>query len=449
LFKTLSLRLFAIAAMLIASCLIGNAAFAQSFVRDAEIEALVRDYGTPVFEAAGLNPQAIEIHLIHDNQLNAFVAGGQKIFVYTGLLMEARDPSEVIGVLAHETGHIVGGHLARSRDAIENAQTIGIISSVIGVGAGLLTGRGDVATAAIATGQDAATRSFLSFSRAQESAADQSALRLLEATGQSARGLERFLGVLADQELVSTTYQDPYVRTHPLSRDRIDTIDAFLKSSKYADAITDPALLERHKRMRAKIYAYSYPFKTVLREYPEEDTGMAARYARTFAYYRKHDMTNAVERIDAMIADEPNNPYFYELKAQMLFEAGKPAEAVPYYQKAVDLSPKSGLLLRELGQAQIAVEDPALLPDAQKNLETSVALERYAAGTWRQLAIAYGRQEKMGESAIALAEEAMLLRKFDEAKYQAGKAADMFPVGAPEWLHAQDILNAVEVRKEE
>ncbi len=444
-----SLRFLFLAVMLLVTCLNGNAALAFIFVRDAEIESTLHDYINPILQAGGLNPASVRLFLIHDTQLNAFVAGGQNIFVFTGLILAAEDPTEVIGVLAHEAGHISGGHLARTGDAIDRAQTIGILSSVLGVGAALIAGRGDVATAAIATGQDVANRSFLSFSRTQESSADQAALRLLEATGQSARGLARFLSVLQDQELLSTANQDPYVRTHPLSRDRIETIEAFLKTSKYTDAPVDPALQARHDRIRAKIYAYSFPFRTVMKTYPESDQSIAGRYARAFAYYRKHDMATAHEKIDALIADMPEDPYFEELKAQMLFESGDAAAAVPHYQRAVDLSPRSALLLGSLGRAQIATEDPAMLPLAEKNLQASLAFDRRSPSTWRQLAIAYGRQDKLDLSSLALAEEAMLKNEISRAKHHAGKVADAFPVGSPEWLQAQDILNAVDVKTAE
>lgn len=411
-------------------------------VRDAETETSIREYATPLFEAAGLNPESVNIYLIHDPSLNAFVAGGQNIFLHTGVLMTADDVGEVIGVIAHETGHIAGGHLARTQDALASAKNASIVASVLGVGVGILTGRGDVAAAAVAGGSDIATRTFLTFSRGQESAADHAALRYLDTTGQSAEGIYRFLHVLEDQELLSASNQDPYLRTHPMSRERIEAIEQHLQNSPYTDTPALPRWQLAHERIQAKIYAYTHPLTYVLRKYPETDQSVAARYARAFAYYRKPDLNKALELIDELIAEHPDDPYFHELRGQMLFEHGKVMEALPSYQRAVELSPPSSILSLELGQAQIASEDDILLADAEANLRRSLALDNSSAMAWHQLAIAYGRQGKMPLSYLSLAEEAILRGRPADAIYHAERAVGQFPEGSREWLQAQDVLNA-------
>lgn len=412
-------------------------------VRDAETETSIREYATPLFEAAGLNPESVRIYLIHDSSLNAFVAGGQNIFLHTGVLMTANDVGEVIGVIAHEIGHIAGGHLARTQGALENARSAGTIASILGIGIGILTGRGDVAAAAAGGGGDVAARSFLSFSRGQESAADHAALRYLDSTGQSAKGIHAFLSVLEDQDLLSASNQDPYMRTHPMSRERIAAIEQHLRESPHTDTPSRERWQRAHERIQAKIYAYTNPLTYVLRKYPETDQSVAARYARAFAYYRKPDLEKALEHIDALLFEFPEDPYFHELRAQMLFEHGKVHEALPSYQRAVDLAAPSSVLYLELGQAQIASEDDSLLLAAEENLRRSIALERNSAMAWRQLAISYGRQGKMPMSSLALAEEAILRGRKPDAIYHAEKAAGQFSEGSREWLQAQDILNAV------
>lgn len=416
-------------------------------VRDAEIESSIREYATPLFEAAGLNPASVNIYLIHDPQLNAFVAGGQNIFIHSGLLMKADDVSEVIGVIAHETAHIAGGHLARGQDALASARNVGLIASALGIGVAILTGRGDAAVAATSGVDNITTRSFLNFSRGQESAADYAALRYLEATGQSARGMYTFLSTLEDQALLSSAQQDPYLSTHPLSRDRIDAIKQNLDTSLYSDVPAPMRWQIAHKRTQAKIYAYTNPLAYVLRKYPESDQSVWARYARAFAYYRKPDLGKALSLIDELLDEYPNDPYFHELKGQMLFEHGKIYEALPSYQRAVELSPPSSIMFLELGQAQIASEDESLLEAAALNLRRSLGVERNSAMAWRQLAIAYGRQGKMSLSSLALAEESILQGRKNEAIYHAEKAAGMFPEGSREWLQAQDILNAAHTRQ--
>lgn len=414
----------------------------RTLVRDAETETSIREYATPLFEAAGLNPESVNIYLIHDSSLNAFVAGGQNIFLHTGVLMTADDVSEVIGVIAHETGHIAGGHLARTHDALASARNVSLVASILGVGVGILTGRGDVAAAAAVGSSDVGTRSFLAFSRGQESAADHAALRYLDITGQSAQGIYEFLHVLEDQELLSASSQDPYLRTHPISRERIEAIEQHLRESPFTDTPVSPRWQIAHKRIQAKVYAYTHPLTYVLREYPETDQSVAARYARAFAYYRKPDLQKALSLIDGLISEYPEDPYFHELRGQMLFEHGKVMEALPSYQLAVELSPPSSILSLELGQAQIASEDDSLLPAAEANLRQSLALDNSSGMAWHQLAIAYGRQGKLPMSYLALAEAAALRNKPADAIYHAERAAGHFPEGSREWLQAQDILNA-------
>ncbi|NQV44645.1 MAG: M48 family metallopeptidase [Rhodospirillales bacterium] len=412
-------------------------------VRDAETETSIREYSTPLFEAAGLNPSSVNIYLIHDPSLNAFVAGGQNIFIHTGVLMAAGSVNEVIGVIAHETGHIAGGHLARTKDAIDAAQSASLIATVLGVGVGILTGRGDVAAATVMGGENVGARSFLAYSRSQESAADNAAIRYLETTGQSAKGMYNFLHTLEDQELMSISRQDPYLSTHPLSRERIEVIEQHLAKSTYTNTPTLEKWQIAQNRIQAKIYAYSNPLVYVLRKYPESDQSIWARYARAFAYYRKPDLGKAMELINGLLADLPNDPYFHELKAQMLFEHAKVFEAIPDYQRAVDLSPPSSILSLLLGQAQIASEDDSLLVDAERNLRRSLAIERDSAMAWHQLAISLGRQGKMPLSTLALAEEAALSGRSADAIYHAEKAASQLPQGSREWIQAQDVLNAV------
>ncbi len=414
----------------------------RTMVRDAETESSIREYSTPLFEAAGLDPASVNIYLIHDMQLNAFVAGGQNIFIHTGVLMTADDVGEVIGVIAHETGHIEGGHLVRTQGAIASARNASLIASILGVGVGILTGRGDVAAAASIGGNDVATRSFLAYSRAQESAADNAALRYLDATGQSASGMYKFLHTLEDQSLMSAARQDPYLTTHPLTRERIDVIEQFLGKSPYTDTPSPEKWQNAHKRIQAKIYAYSNPLGYVLRKYPESDQSVGARYARAFAYYRKPDLDKALHLINGLLGELPDDPYFHELKAQMLFEHGKVYEALPEYQRAVELAPRSSILYLELAQAQIASEDDSLLVAAELNLRRSLGIERDSAMAWHQLAISYGRQGKMPLSTLALAEEAVLRGRREDAIYHAEKASSIFAEGSREWLQAQDILNA-------
>lgn len=420
-----------------------------SFIRDAEIENTIRTYAAPLFQAAGLEPSDVRIYLVNDRSLNAFVAGGQKLFINTGLIMRSKYAGEVIGVIAHETGHIAGGHLSRVHAAMAKSSAQSILALVLGAAAAITTGRGDVGGAIIAGGQSMGLRSLLHYSRTQESAADQAALRFLDATGQSARGLLDFMEILGGQELLSADRQDPYLRTHPLTRERIEAVRAHLSRSPYRD-IPEPARIrELHRRMLAKLYAFLEPLPRTLRRYPDSDTSLDARYARAIAYYRKPDLGKALPLVDGLIAERPEDPYFRELKGQMLFENARAAEALKPYQTAVRLLPGSTLLRRGLAQVQLELGDPALLEPAIRNLRAALQHDAESPFTWRQLAIAYGRHGDMGMSAVALAEEALLKGDSRQARYHAGKAGKLLPRGSIGWLQAQDILQAAKKKKNE
>jgi len=413
-----------------------------SLIRDAEIENTIRLYATPVFRAAGLEPDDIHIHLVKDNTLNAFVAGGQRLFINTGLLLKSTSANQIIGVIAHETGHISGGHLSRLQKALEDSSVPMILSMLLGGAVIIGTGRGDVGGAIIAGGQSIAVRNFLQYSRTQESSADQSALRFLDASGQSAQGLLEFMETLRDQELLSTSRQDPYVRSHPLTRDRITTITEHVAHSPHTDTQGPPEYRIMFERMKAKLYAYVNPLGRTIRVYKESDNSVASRYARTMAYYRKPDLDKALPLIDGLIAEFPDDPYFHELKGQINFENGRPAEALVSYQRAVDLSPDSYLIRRDLARVQIEMNDPELIEPAIENLRTTLAKDPFSAFTWRQLAIAYGRKGDKGRSSLALAEEALINHKPDIASYHAGLAERLFSEGTREWLQARDIQMA-------
>ncbi len=412
-----------------------------SFIRDAEIEATLRAYANPLLRVAGLEPNAVQIFIVNDPGLNAFVAGGQNIFVNTGLLMKSTDASQIIGVVAHEIGHIEGGHLSRLVGAQKRAGKEALIGTILG-GAAAILGNPAAGAAIAAGGAHIGTRNLLTFNRTQESAADQAALRYLEATGQSAKGLADFLGVLLDQELLSTANQDPYVRTHPLSRRRIDTINAHLSRSRYSNIPTSHDFKVRHARMKAKLSAFIQSPVQTFRQYRASDRSMEARYARAVAYYKRPQLEKALPLIDGLIAEFPNDPFFHELRGQMLFENGRAEEALPSYEQAARLLPNSALLLGDLGKVQLERGTTELISTAVGNLRAALDQEPRNGFYWRQLGIAYGKLGQTGQSSWALAEEALLRRKYADAIRLAERAKRALPVGSPDWIRAEDIVAA-------
>lgn len=412
-------------------------------IRDTELENTIRGYATPIFQAAGLDPGAVRIYLVNDRQINAFVAGGQNLFINTGLLMQSEDASQVIGVIAHEAGHISGGHLVRVHDALARGTAESILAMVLGTAA-MVAGAPEVGAAVMSGGQNVALRNFLQYSRTQEGAADAAAMRFLDQTQQSARGLLSFFEVLAGQELLVTSRQDPYLRTHPLTQDRIEALSAFVARSPYSDRPPRPEFQEQHRRMLAKLHAFLDDPAVTRRRYPDDDQSLPARYARAVLLHRSARLQDALREIDRLIAEHPDDPYFNELRGQILFESGRPKEALPSYQRAVELLPDAPLLRIDLARVQMATNEAELLPQATTNLRTALRAEPNRPFVWRQLAIALGRQGQKGESSLALAEEAMLLDKRSEARFHAGRAVQDLPSGSPGWLQAQDILQAAD-----
>ncbi len=417
-----------------------------SFVRDAEIEDTIRTYATPIFLAANLEPSAINIYLVNDRTLNAFVAGGQKLFLNTGLLIRSQNAGQLIGVIAHETGHIAGGHLSRTHDAMQKSSAATILAMVLG-GVAVIGGRGDVGSAIIAGGQQMGVRSLLQYSRTQESAADAAAMRFLDATQQSAQGLLEFFDILGEQELLSMTRQDPYYRSHPLTRERRAAVKNFILHSPNTARPEPPGFDERHSRMKAKLKAFVNPISRTLREYKEGNSSIEARYARAIAYYKRPDLERAIPLINGLIAERPTDAYFHELKGQMLFENGRVRDALPYYEKAVLLAPDSSLLRRSLGQVQLEAGDPALLENAVLNLLVAKVGDSIDPFTWQLLGTAYGKMGKRAESSLALGEAALLTNRLSDAKFHAERASSLLEQGSAGWMQAQDILHALENQK--
>jgi predicted Zn-dependent protease len=415
-------------------------------IRDAEIENTIRIYATPLFQAAGLSPQGIRLYLVNDRALNAFVAGGLNMFINTGLLMETKGPEEVIGVIAHETGHIAGGHIARSGAALEQTQAALIATYLLSLGAAFATGESAIGAAVLSGGQDIALRNLLQYTRTQETSADQAAVTLLRATEQSPAGLLHFMESLSGQEVLLSNNQDPYLRTHPLTQDRIDFLRQAMQESPYANKPVEPELIRLHNRMRAKLIGFLEPLAKVLKTYPKSDTGIPARYARAIAYYRVPDINEALTEIDALLAEKPDDPYFHELKGQMLLEHGRVAESVPEYQSAVLSLPDSGQIRQALARAQVALDTREMDKAALENLAITLAEEPNNAGAWRLSAVAYGRLGDEAMTALSLAESALARGRYQEARDRAEHASGLLAENSASWLRAQDLKNEAERR---
>jgi predicted Zn-dependent protease len=413
-------------------------------IRDAEIEHTIRTYASPLLRAAEIEQRDFGLHIVNDKALNAFVARGQRIFITSGLLMSAERPGQVIGVLAHEIGHITGGHLARLEGALDDARSQALIGQIIGLALGVLAKDAGVAAAGTAAGTGVAVKNLLKYSRIQEQSADQLAVNLLDQTQTSARGLLEFFELLQDQELLVRARQDDYVVTHPLTQNRIGFVRNHVAKSPYSDKKLPTILQAMHDRMVAKLKGFINPPSRTLFEFKADDPSVMARYARAVAYFRDARIAQALPLIDGLIADAPGDAYFHELKGQMLFENGRIKEALPSYQKAVDLQPGQPLLRVGLAHAQIELNQPDLISVALRNLEQAIRYDRFMPLSWRLAATAYGRSGDIGMSALALAEQNLLLGRNLDAAGQAKKAQRLLKDNSPSWLRAQDIANTAD-----
>ena len=428
-----------------------NVAWSQSVavLRDSEIEKILRQWSDPIFELAGLDPRSVTVRLIDDISLNAFVAGGQNIFLNTGLLLSTDSPLQVIGVIAHETGHISGGHIARSEEAVRQSQTLALLHTLLGIGALAVGGAVGSASSADAAGAlltgSAASglRHFLKFSRTQETAADQAALTLLEANKTSARGLLSFLRKFEDQDLLSPSRQDPYTRSHPLTSARIEFVANHIETSAFSQSAVSARDLERHARLRAKLIGFLQPVEQTLRLYPVENQSIPARYARAIGYYRDSDFGSALREIDSLISEQSGDPYFHELRGQFLFESGRLREAWPSYELANKLLPGDTLLMCELARLEIEIGDAELINKAIASLERVVVHEPRNNAGWWLLSIGYGRAGRLSDSALASAEQALLEGRSKDALLHAGRAIRGFETGSPSWLRANDVEQLV------
>jgi predicted Zn-dependent protease len=416
-------------------------------IRDAEIEGLLRLYSKPIFKAAGLNPSAVRVYIINNDKINAFVAGGQRLFIHTGLLTRTKTPNEIIGVLAHETGHIAGGHLARLGVELSRASVQNIIGMLIGAAAvvgGAAAGQKGAAQAGqgiMMGSQGMAQRNLLSYQRGMEASADQAALKYLKATGQSPKGMLTLFQVLANESLASLENADPYLLSHPMPLERIRNLELEAKKSAFFDRDDAPQLMLRHQLMQAKLAGFMQSPQFVFQRYPSSDKSLPARYARSISMFRKGDMKNAIPIIDSLIRDVPEDPYFWELKGQALLEGGTPAKALPPLRQANKLLPNSGLIQILYAQALIATENRANIRQALNLLTLAKKTERDSVDIYKYSALAYGYLNDLPHAELATAEMAMMQGDTALASEKAKRVIGQFKHGTPEWIKANDILN--------
>ena len=411
---------------------------APSVLRDTETERLFKDMSRPIIVAAGLDPNSVNVVLLNDPEINAFVATGQTVYVQSGLLEATDNLNQLQGVVAHELGHVVAGDAIRSGEGAKRATAISILSLVLGAAA-MAAGAGDAGMGIMMAGQRAAEGDFMAFTRAQEATADASASRFLSKAGISGKGILDFFGKLQNQEYRLAIYsKDSFDRTHPLNSERITALGQVLRTDPAYSKATDPALEARFQRVKAKLIGYVDP-KLAVTKYPESDHSVPAHYARAYAYHLGGYPQKAEAEANALLAIDPHDPYFLELKGQILLEDGKPLEAIPPLREAVDRSGNAPMIAAMLGHALVETEDSKNFAEAKQILKVAVNKDNQDPFAWYQLGIIYDREGDPARAALATAERSNLENQPKMALATAQMAMKGIPPGTPDYLRAQDI----------
>ena len=413
-------------------------AAAQQILRDSEAELLFRDMSRPLIEAAGLSPGSVNVVLVNDPEINAFVSGSQTVYVHSGLLMAADDVNQVQAVIAHELGHVAGGHSIRMADGQKGATRVTIATLVLGALA-LAAGAGEAGMGIMMAGQRAALGKLLAFTRTQESSADMAGAKYLSAAGISGRGSIEFFKKLQNQEFRLAIYHtDSYDRTHPLSGERIAALEQLYKKDPAWNRPPDPRLDARFQQVKAKLIGFVEPKKAIQR-YPESDKSIPAHYARAYAYHVGAYPAKALAEADKLLALEPDNPFFLELKGQILLESGRPEDAIAPLRKSVELAGDQPLISAMLAHALISTERPEHFDEAKLLLKQAVNRDNQNPFAWYQLGIIYDREGDTPRAALATAERNNLEGNPKLALVSAEMALKGIPAGTPDYLRAQDI----------
>ena len=428
-------RLGAIALAFVASI---ESVSAQSILRDQEIEQFIDDYAFPIFRAAGLPAEDINIIIVGDQTPNAF-AGGLNMGIHTGLLSAADTPNQVEGVIAHEAGHIAGGHTARSDDALSAASRPILLSLVLAAGA-VAAGSPQAGIGLLGLGQNIGVANLLKYSRGQESSADQAAITYLDEVGHSSKGLIEFFGKLRNYQVVTGRRVNPYLQSHPLANARITALTRRAEASPYIDEKDSPEEIYRLEMIKAKIAGFLQLSHFTIRQYPLSDQSDPALYARAVAYYRASDIDNAQKEINTLLEKYPDNPYFHELKGQMMFEFGRIDASIEPHRRSVELLPQSALFRINLGRALLATEDPSKLEEATKEFRIALDFENNNAFGWFELSRAYGYLGKEHYAHLANAEFHYHARDRNGANRYARRALTGFEKNSAEWRQAMDII---------
>ncbi len=433
--NTVRILLSAVAATLV--CV--QPAMAQSILRDAETEAFFDEISAPLIKAAGLDPNNVDIVLINDRSINAFVAGGQAVYIHTGLIEAADTANEVQGVISHELGHVVGGHAVRFGEGLGPATGI-TIASLILAAAAIAAGAGEAGAGILSAGQTAAYGKLLAYTRGQEGVADASGAKYLSGAGITGKGSVAFFKKLQNFEFrLGLPQEDSYNRTHPLSGERISVLQDTYQADPAWNTPADAKWQSDFTRIKAKLKGFIADPAVTLRSYPESDQSVAARYARAYAWHKSAYPQKALGEAQSLLSGAPNDPYFLELYGQILLESGRPQDAVEPLRKATNITNNQPLIAGIFGHALIESEDKGNLEEAERVLKAAVTKDNQNPFAWYQLGVVYERRGDTARAALASAERYLMEGAPQFALPNAQTAMAGLPEYSPDWIRAQDV----------
>ena len=414
---------------------------AITLISDEETEQFLYQTAAPFYQTAGIPLRRSGLFIVQDSSLNAFVGDGNNLFVNTGTIMAADSSNELAGVIAHETGHIAGGHILRGKLQAEELQQVGLASLILASAAAVTSGRADAAMAIALGGQSSMLTGFTSFRTDQERSADEAAVKYLTNTGQSPAGMLNFMKKIQTGNRLSGIEETPYFRTHPVTRERIDFLEQAVRNNPSPSPSSKD---EAFRRVKAKLTGFLSSPEETYRKYPHTDTSVAARYARSIADFKALRIQQALKGIGNLIAEEPKNPYFRELRAQMYMETGKSGQAKQEYAKALELLPNSALF--QVNWAQAALEGSPTPAELQKIINLlNRALIRYPNPFgWLLLSKAYDAKGERAYSDYAAAEYSLGIGAIEIARQQALRVQKAPQISSQLRLKTDDLMKRIE-----
>jgi len=412
-----------------------------TLLQDTETERLLRSYEEPILAVAGIDPGAVRMYIVNDTDLNAFVAEGQNVFSNAGLFIQLRTPNELIGVLAHETGHMAGGHLIRGSDAIAKAEIPMLLSMALGIGAAI-AGAGEAGMILMGIGQAAAESQFYQFSRVQEATADQMGQKYLRLTHQSGLGMVNVFTRMANEEAMLVKNPEQFATSHPASRDRVENMREIADASPYRDVPDSPQAIHAFQMVKAKVIGYLLPVQDVLYRYPVTNKSAPARYARAMVYMRQPNLKLALEEINSLIKEEPKNPFFYEVLGQIYVSMSQPMKGIAPYQTSVNLMPDAPQLRVALAAAQVATGQKPIEQQAIGNLKIALQQDSENPFAWYEMAQAYSDIGNVPMANLATAERYYTVGDVRQAARFALRSRQKLTNGTPDWERANDIIAA-------